>query len=120
MGGWFLLDDNILVFHYADRAKAFIIETFRLFEHYQRLEGLEAEKLMLEILKGCEKEIKLGERICSSIGWAENYFKEASRLAKGLIRDFNRKDHDQVKEDLRNMLNKMTTCAVKAKTENIN
>jgi len=114
-----LLDDNVLVFHYADRAKAFIIETFRLFEHYQGLEGLEAEKLMLEILKGCENEIKLGKTICSKINWAQDYFQEASKLAKELIRDFNRKDHDQVKEDLRNMLNKMTTCAATAEQKKL-
>lgn len=113
------MDDEMLVFHYADRAKAFIIETFRLFEHYQRLEGPEVEKLMLEILKGCEKEIKVGKTVCSKINWAQDYFQEASKLSKELIRDFNRKDQEQVKEDLRKMLNKMTTCAATAETKNI-
>ncbi len=109
-----------LVFHYADRAKAFIIEAFRLFEYYQGLEGPELDKLMLEILKGCEKEITLGKAICSKTSWAEDYFEEASRLARELIRDFNRGDYERVEEDLRGMLNKMTTCAAKAETENIN
>ena len=47
------------------------------------------------------------------------YFQEASKLAKELIRDFNRKDHDQVKEDLKNMLNKMTTCAATAEQKKL-
>ena len=53
------------------------------------------------------------------ITWAKSYFEEASKLARELIRDFNRGDNEQVKEDLRNMLNKMTTCAATAE-KNIN
>lgn len=109
------MDDDLLAFHYADRAKAFIIETFHLFEYYQQLDNCrELDKLMLEILKGCEREITLGKRICSKITWTREYFEEASKLAKELIRDFNRGDHEQVKEDLRSMLNKMTSCAATA------
>lgn len=112
------MDDEVLVFHYADRAKALIIETFRLFEQYQQLNNCrELDKLMLEILKGCEKEITLGKTICSKINWAKDYFKDASNLARELIRDFNRQDHERVEEDLRNMLNKMTTCAATAETK---
>ncbi|BDH79581.1 MAG TPA: hypothetical protein GXX31_00425 [Methanothermobacter sp.] len=111
------MDDSLLAFHYADRAKAFILETFHLFEYYQQLNN--CRELMLEILKGCEKEITLGKNICSKITWAKDYFEEASKLARELIRDFNRGDNEQVKEDLRNMLNKMTTCAATAE-KNIN
>ncbi|BAW31504.1 MAG TPA: hypothetical protein PLO64_07005 [Methanothermobacter sp.] len=116
-----MLDDEMLVFHYADRAKAFIIEVFRLFEYYEGLEDSEElEKLMLEIFKGCERELTLGKTVCSNINWAQDYFEDASKLARELIRDFNRKDHEGVKEDLRNILNKMTTCAATAETRNMN
>lgn len=112
------MDDEVLVFHYADRAKAFILETFRLFEYYQQLQDSEElEKLMLEILKGCEKEITLGKTICSRVNWAQEHFEEASNLARELIRDFNMKAYERVKEDLRGMLNKMTTCAATADTK---
>mgnify|MGYP001451929894 CR=1 FL=1 len=71
---------------------------------------------MLEILKGCEKET-LRKTVCSKVKWAQDHFEEASNLARELIRDFNKKDHEQVKENLRGMLNKMTTCAATAETK---
>lgn len=86
------MKEEILVFHYADRAKAFLLELFRIFDVYINLnKSKDLERLMLEIIKGCEKEIKLGMNICSGIPWAEKYFEESSEKIESCLENFNSK-----------------------------
>jgi len=109
------LDENFLVFHYADRIKAFIIEALRILDFYLELEGSEElEKLMLQILNSCKKEVSLAKSICYKINWARPYLTEASLKIKDGINYFVVENHDGLKENFRLALSKMTTCAAKA------
>lgn len=109
------MDENFLVFYYADRIKAFIIEALRILDFYLELEGSEElKKLMLQILNSCKKEVSLAKSICSKINWARPYFMEASLKIEDGINYFVVENHENLKENFRLALSRMTTCAAKA------
>ena len=57
------MDDSLLAFHYADRAKAFHPRNIPLIRILPTVKH--CRELMLEILKGCEKENNTRKNICS-------------------------------------------------------
>jgi hypothetical protein len=109
------LDENCLVFHYADRVKASMIETLMLLDFYLGLEKSEdLDELMMQILNTCKKEVNLAESICSKIDWARPHLQEASLKIEDGIGFFRVENHQSLKEQFTAALNKITTCAGEA------
>ncbi|MBM4240923.1 MAG: hypothetical protein FJ150_04585 [Euryarchaeota archaeon] len=109
------MEENFLVFYYADRIKAFLIETLRVFDFYLELEKSEdLEKLMLQVLKSSQKEVNLAKSVCSKIDWARLCFMEVSQKIEEGVSHFTVGNHENLKESFRLALSKVSTCAGKA------